>query len=99
LPRHALLPLDSLQQALRAFPEDLKEEGTTTIPFDMAVLNDIDRFHLGAEVIDGVPKLGSVAAYAKQMIRGKLIEHEQYIHRHSDDVPEIRHWKRGGADE
>jgi len=76
-----------------------KEEGTTTTPFDMAVLNDIDRFHLVADVIDRVPKLGPVAAYAKQMIRDKLIEHEQYIHRHGEDLPEVRHWKWGGADD
>jgi xylulose-5-phosphate/fructose-6-phosphate phosphoketolase len=75
-----------------------KEEGTTTTPFDMAVLNDIDRFHLVADVIDRVPKLGPVAAYAKQMIRDKLIEHEQYIHRHGEDLPEVRDWKWGGAD-
>ena len=54
-----------------------KEEGTTTTPFDMAVLNDIDRFDLVADVVDRVPKLGAVAAYAKQFIRDKLIEHEQ----------------------
>jgi len=69
-----------------------KEEGTTTTPFDMAVLNDIDRFHLVADVIDRVPKLGPVAAYAKQRIRDKLIEHEQYIHEHGEDLPEVRDW-------
>jgi xylulose-5-phosphate/fructose-6-phosphate phosphoketolase len=70
-----------------------KEEGTTTTPFDMAVLNDIDRFHLVADVIDRVPKLGPVAAYAKQTIRDKLIEHEQYIHEHGEDMPEVRDWR------
>ena len=70
-----------------------KEEGTTTTPFDMAVLNDIDRFHLVADVIDRVPKLGAIAAYAKQAIRDRLIEHRQYIAQHGDDMPEIRDWQ------
>jgi xylulose-5-phosphate/fructose-6-phosphate phosphoketolase len=69
-----------------------KEEGTTTTPFDMVVLNDLDRFHLVADVIDRVSKLGPVAAYAKQVIRDKLIEHRQYIHEHGEDLPEIRDW-------
>ena len=56
-----------------------KEEGTTTTPFDMCVLNDLDRFHLVSDVIDRVPKLRPRAAYAKQAIRDKLIEHKQYI--------------------
>ncbi len=70
-----------------------KEEGTTTTPFDMAVLNDIDRFHLAGDVIDRVPKLGYVAAYTKQLIRDKLIEHKHYIAKHGQDMPEIRNWK------
>ena len=69
-----------------------KEEGTTTTPFDMAVLNDIDRFHLVADVIDRVPKLGSIAAYAKQKVRDKRIEHREYIVEHGEDMPEIRDW-------
>ena len=69
-----------------------KEEGTTTTPFDMAVMNDIDRFHLVSDVIDRVPSLGSVAAYRKQLIRDKLIEHKQYIHEHGEDLPEVREW-------
>ncbi len=70
-----------------------KEEGTTTTPFDMAVLNDLDRFHLFGDVIDRVPKLRSKAAYMKQFVRDKLIEHKQYITQHGEDMPEIRNWK------
>jgi xylulose-5-phosphate/fructose-6-phosphate phosphoketolase len=70
-----------------------KEEGTTTTPFDMAVLNDLDRFHLVGDVIDRVPKLGYKAAYLKQFLRDRLIEHKQYITRHGEDIPEIRDWK------
>jgi xylulose-5-phosphate/fructose-6-phosphate phosphoketolase len=66
-----------------------KEEGTTTTPFDMWVLNDLDRFHLVSHVIDRVPKLGSRAAYAKQATRDKLIEHKAYICRHGEDMPEV----------
>jgi xylulose-5-phosphate/fructose-6-phosphate phosphoketolase len=70
-----------------------KEEGTTTTPFDMAVRNDIDRFHLAGDVIDRVPKLGYLAAYAKQAVRDRLIEHKQYITRYGEDMPEIREWR------
>jgi xylulose-5-phosphate/fructose-6-phosphate phosphoketolase len=70
-----------------------KEEGTTTTPFDMVVMNDLDRFHLVADVIDRVPRLGTVAAYAKQAIRDRLIEHKQYIVRWGEDMPEVRNWK------
>lgn len=70
-----------------------KEEGTITTPFDMAVLNDLDRFHLVADVIDRVPKLGAKAAYVKQFIRDKLIEHKEYIYEHGEDMPEIKNWK------
>src|SRR6266496_2908226 len=72
-----------------------KEEGTTTTPFDMCVLNDLDRFHLVQDVIDRVPKLGARAAYAKQAVRDKLMEHKQYIARHGDDMPEITGWQWG----
>jgi xylulose-5-phosphate/fructose-6-phosphate phosphoketolase len=72
-----------------------KEEGTTTTPFDMVVLNDLDRFHLVADVIDRVPALGARAAYAQQAIRDKLIEHKQYIARYGEDMPEIRNWRWG----
>ncbi len=74
-----------------------KEEGTTTTPFDMCVLNDIDRFHLVNDVIDRVPGLAQSAAYAKQAIRDKLIEHKEYVRRYGDDMPEIKDWTWGGA--
>ena len=72
-----------------------KEEGTTTTPFDMVVLNHLDRFHLVEDVIDRVPKLGPKAAYAKQAIRDQLIEHKQYIHKHGEDMPLVRDWRWG----
>ena len=70
-----------------------KEEGTTTTPFDMCVLNDIDRFHLVLDVIERVPKLTDIGAHVAQLMRGKLIEHEQYICEHGDDMPEISQWR------
>jgi xylulose-5-phosphate/fructose-6-phosphate phosphoketolase len=72
-----------------------KEEGTTTTPFDMVVLNDLDRFHLVQDVIDRLPKLGSRAAYAKQAIRNALIEHRRYIDEHGEDHPFVRGWRWG----
>jgi xylulose-5-phosphate/fructose-6-phosphate phosphoketolase len=70
-----------------------KEEGTTTTPFDMAVMNDIDRFHLVADVIDRIPMRGSRADYIKQALRDKRVEHKQYIAQYGEDMPEIRQWK------
>lgn len=70
-----------------------KEEGTTTTPFDMTVLNDLDRFHLVMDVIDRVPRLSSTSARVKEAMRGKLLAHKQYIRQHGDDMPEIRDWK------
>jgi xylulose-5-phosphate/fructose-6-phosphate phosphoketolase len=69
------------------------EEGTTTTPFDMVVLNHLDRFHLVSDVIDRVPALGPRAAYAQQAIRDRLIEHRQYIARYGEDMPEVRNWR------
>jgi xylulose-5-phosphate/fructose-6-phosphate phosphoketolase len=70
-----------------------KEEGTTTTPFDMVVLNDLDRFHLVGDVVDRVPSLGASAAYVKQLIRDKLIDHKAWIDEHGEDLPEVRGWK------
>ena len=72
-----------------------KEEGTTTTPFDMVVLNDLDRYHLARDVIDRVPGLGPRAAYFTQFIRDKLIDHNSYIRQYGEDMPEIRNWKWG----
>ena len=70
-----------------------QEEGTTTTPFDMVVLNRLDRFHLVMDVIDRVPRLGPDAAYAKQAIRDKLVEHKRYIGQHGIDMPEVLNWR------
>ena len=69
------------------------EEGTTTTPFDMCVMNGLDRFHLVDAVVDRLPQLGGRAAYVKQALRDKLLEHHDYIRKYGDDVPEIRDWK------
>lgn len=70
-----------------------KEEGTTTTPFDMCVLNDLDRFHLVMDVIERVPKLTAIGAHVLQAMRDKLIDHKQYIVDHGEDMPEVRDWK------
>ncbi len=70
-----------------------KEEGTTTTPFDMVVLNDLDRFNLADDVIDRVPHLCKTGAHVKQMLYNKLTEHRLYITEHGEDMPEIRDWK------
>jgi xylulose-5-phosphate/fructose-6-phosphate phosphoketolase len=70
-----------------------REEGTTTTPFDMVVMNDLDRFHLVGDVIDRVPSLGSTAAYLKQEVRNKLIEHKLYTRETGKDLPEVSDWK------
>jgi xylulose-5-phosphate/fructose-6-phosphate phosphoketolase len=69
-----------------------EEEGTTTTPFDMVVLNELDRFHLAIEAIDRVPGLGVTAAPIKQQFRDALIEHSRYVRQHGEDMPQIRHW-------
>ncbi|MCL5055604.1 MAG: phosphoketolase family protein [Firmicutes bacterium] len=70
-----------------------KEEGTTTTPFDMVVLNEMDRFHLAADAADRVPALKPQAAYLKQFVRDKLLEHKEYIRKYGEDMPEIQNWK------
>jgi xylulose-5-phosphate/fructose-6-phosphate phosphoketolase len=70
-----------------------KEEGTTTTPFDMVVMNDLDRFHLAGDAIDRIPHLTNIGAHVKQMLRDKLIEHKQYISKYGDDLPEVKNWK------
>ena len=70
-----------------------KEEGTITTPFDMRVLNDIDRFHLVIDVVQRLQSLGNRGAYLVQRMNDKLVEHRQYIKDHGVDLPEIREWK------
>jgi xylulose-5-phosphate/fructose-6-phosphate phosphoketolase len=70
-----------------------REEGTTTTPFDMTVLNRLDRFHLAGAAIDRVPRLGSTAAYVKQALREQLIEHRRYVDEQGIDMPEILNWR------
>lgn len=70
-----------------------KEEGTTTTPFDMCVLNQIDRFQLACDVIERVESLSAKGAHVQQMLRNKLLEHKEYIQRYGIDMPEIRNWR------
>jgi len=69
-----------------------KEEGTITTPFDMAVLNDMDRFHLVIDTINRLPRIGSRGDHLKQRLQDKLVEHKQYIDKHGEDMPEIKNW-------
>ncbi len=70
-----------------------KEEGTTSTPFDMVVMNEVDRFHLAMDAIDRVPRLKDQAVYLKQALHNKLIDHKQYISTYGEDMPEIQNWK------
>ena len=74
-----------------------KEKGTTTTPFDMTVLNDLDRFHLAIDVIDRVPRLRTVGAYAKQALQQKLILHRLHVEATGEDLPEVENWRWPGA--
>jgi xylulose-5-phosphate/fructose-6-phosphate phosphoketolase len=76
-----------------------KEEGTVTTPFDMTVLNELDRFHLVMDAIDRLPQTGDRGVYLKQKLRDKLIEHKQYIRQHGQDMPEVRNWTWQGQDD
>ncbi|WP_327128662.1 phosphoketolase family protein [Streptomyces sp. NBC_01727] len=69
------------------------EEGTTTTPFDMCVLNRIDRFDLAIDVIDRVPRLQGISAHRREELRNKLIEHRHYVRTHGEDLPEVRDWQ------
>jgi len=75
-----------------------KEEGTITTPFDMTVLNDLDRFHLVMDVIDRLPQTGSKGQHLQQQLKSKLIEHKRYIDQFGRDMPEIRNWRWGAGD-
>jgi xylulose-5-phosphate/fructose-6-phosphate phosphoketolase len=75
-----------------------KEEGTITTPFDMTVLNELDRFHLVIDAIDRLPACGAAGSYLRQQLQDKLIEHRQYINRYGQDMPEVRDWTWGAAD-
>jgi xylulose-5-phosphate/fructose-6-phosphate phosphoketolase len=69
-----------------------KEEGTITTPFDMTVLNELDRFHLVMDAVNRLPQTGAKGVYLKQQLADKLIEHKQYIDKHGEDLQEIRGW-------
>jgi xylulose-5-phosphate/fructose-6-phosphate phosphoketolase len=70
-----------------------KEEGTITTPFDMTVLNELDRFHLAGDAVDRIPRLQKISAHFQQHIRNRLFEHKQYIYANGDDMPDIKNWK------
>ena len=74
-----------------------KEEGTITTPFDMTVLNDLDRYHLVIDAIDRLPQTAERGLYLKEQLREKLLEHRRYINEFGEDLPEIRNWTWGAA--
>jgi xylulose-5-phosphate/fructose-6-phosphate phosphoketolase len=69
------------------------EEGTTSTPFDMTVMNKLDRLHLADDVLNRLPQLGAQSGHLKQLLHNKLVEHRQYVREHGDDMPEIRNWE------
>ena len=73
-----------------------KEQGTTTTPFDMTVLNDLDRFHLVEAVLDRTPGLREKTSHLRQRVRDKLVSHREYVTRYGEDLPEIRDWSWRG---
>ena len=73
------------------------ENGTTTTPFDMVVLNRLDRFHLAGDVIERVQRIRSVGAHVQQHLRDKLVEHAEYIRACGTDLPEVADWKWSGS--
>jgi xylulose-5-phosphate/fructose-6-phosphate phosphoketolase len=73
-----------------------REEGSTTTPFDMVVLNQLDRFHLLLAAIQRLPQLGSRGVYAQEYLKERLLEHSKYIREHGEDLPEIKNWKWEG---
>ncbi len=75
-----------------------KKEGTITTPFDMTVLNDLDRFHLVMDTIDRLPRTGAKGVYLKQQLKDKLTEHKQYINKYGQDMPEIQNWSWSPTD-
>ena len=75
-----------------------KEEGTTTTPFDMTVLNQLDRFDLALDVIDRVPGLRDRGGAAHEWLRNRLIEHSHYVRRHGEDLPDVSDWQWGSGD-
>ena len=70
-----------------------KEEGTITTPFDMTVLNDLDRFHLVMDAIDRLPQTGEAGVRLRAALGEKLVEHQRYIAQFGEDMPEIRDWR------
>ena len=70
-----------------------KEEGTITTPFDMTVLNDLDRFHLAMDTVDRLPQTGEKGMQLKRSLADKLVAHRKYINMHGQDMPEVRDWK------
>ena len=70
-----------------------KEEGTITTPFDMTVLNDLDRFHLAGDAIDRLPQLGARGAYVKQLLGDRLTDHRMYIRKYGRDMPSVSDWR------
>jgi xylulose-5-phosphate/fructose-6-phosphate phosphoketolase len=75
-----------------------REKGTTTTPFDMVVLNELDRFHLAIEAIERVSSLASKGTTAKQLFQSKLAEHHRYVREHGQDMPEIQDWHWQGRE-